>query len=90
MHLFSICLKVPEGTRLKFLAPATSLESCRFITNDEFLSGSDDGSVELWNVNKKKPVCIVKNAHATLRNNRCSEINNAGEVSANHKGNYFF
>uniref|UniRef100_A0A7N0SVQ8 Uncharacterized protein n=1 Tax=Kalanchoe fedtschenkoi TaxID=63787 RepID=A0A7N0SVQ8_KALFE len=83
MQLF----KVPEGTRLKFCAPASSLESCRFVTNDEFLSGADDGSVELWNVNKKKPVCIVKNAHAVLKSNIYNERNSVGEVSATRKEN---
>ncbi|CAM8915472.1 unnamed protein product [Rhodiola kirilowii] len=83
MQLF----KVPEGTRLKFLAPASSLECCRFVTNDEFLSGADDGSVELWNVTKKKPVCIVKNAHATLRSDGDDKRLDVGEVSANHKEN---
>lgn len=47
-----------------FRAPASSLECCSFISNDEFLTGSDDGSIELWTVMRKKPVHIVKNAHA--------------------------
>lgn len=59
MQLF----KVPEASRLVFRAPASSLECCCFISNDDFLSGSDDGSVELWSMLRKKPVCIVKNAH---------------------------
>lgn len=55
--------QVPEESRLVFRAPASSLECCCFISNDEFLSGSDDGSIELWTVLKKKPVYIVRNAH---------------------------
>ncbi|KAF2293145.1 hypothetical protein GH714_037927 [Hevea brasiliensis] len=62
MQLF----KVPEESRLIFRASASSLECCCFIDNDEFLSGSDDGNIELWSVQKKKPVYIVKNAHAML------------------------
>ncbi|GLT90710.1 hypothetical protein SLE2022_086300 [Rubroshorea leprosula] len=62
MQLF----KVPEESRLVFRAPASSLECCCFINNDEFLSGSDDGSVELWSILKKKPLHIIKNAHALL------------------------
>ncbi|OVA06566.1 WD40 repeat [Macleaya cordata] len=58
--------KVPEESQLVFRAPATSLECCCFISNDEFLSGSDDGSVELWNLLRKKPAYIVKNAHPVL------------------------
>ncbi|XP_073058500.1 U3 snoRNP-associated protein-like EMB2271 [Primulina eburnea] len=60
MHLW----KVPEESQLIFRASASSLECCCFISNDEFLSGSDDGSIEHWNVMRKKPVHIVKNAHA--------------------------
>ncbi|XP_022994784.1 U3 snoRNP-associated protein-like YAO [Cucurbita maxima] len=55
--------KVPEESRLVFRAPASSLECCCFISNDEFLTGSDDGSIELWTALKKKPVYIVRNAH---------------------------
>ncbi|XP_015574906.1 U3 snoRNP-associated protein-like EMB2271 [Ricinus communis] len=62
MQLF----KVPEESRLIFRSSASSLECCCFIDNDEFLSGSDDGNIELWTAQKKKPVYIVKNAHALL------------------------
>ncbi|KAL5577372.1 hypothetical protein UlMin_019071 [Ulmus minor] len=58
--------KVPEATNLTFRASASSLECCCFINNDEFLSGSDDGRIELWSVLRKKPSYIVKNAHALL------------------------
>ncbi|KAF5197182.1 U3 snornp-associated protein-like yaoh [Thalictrum thalictroides] len=58
--------KVPEESQLVFRAPAANLECCCFISNDEFLSGSDDGSVELWNTLRKKPAYIVKNAHSTF------------------------
>ncbi|MQM04474.1 hypothetical protein Taro_037272 [Colocasia esculenta] len=57
--------KVSKESQLIFRAP-TSLECGCFINNEEFLSGSDDGSIELWNVLWKKPRCIVKNAHSIL------------------------
>ncbi|XP_051148123.1 U3 snoRNP-associated protein-like EMB2271 [Andrographis paniculata] len=62
MHLW----KVPEESQLVFRAPASSLECCCFISNDEFLSGSDDGSIEHWNILRKKPIHIVKNAHSSF------------------------
>ncbi|KAK3027540.1 hypothetical protein RJ639_041731 [Escallonia herrerae] len=62
MHLW----KVPEESQLVFRAPNSSLECCCFISNDEFLSGSDDGSIEQWSILRKKPAHIVKNAHALL------------------------
>ncbi|XP_052179860.1 U3 snoRNP-associated protein-like EMB2271 [Diospyros lotus] len=74
MHLF----KVPEESRLVFRAPASSLECCCFINNDEFLSGSDDGSIEQWSVLRKKPVHIVKNAHALLSPNMLEQRHNEG------------
>ncbi|URE44076.1 U3 small nucleolar RNA-interacting protein [Musa troglodytarum] len=57
-------LQVPEESQLVFRAPASSLECCCFINDSEFLSGSDDGSIELWSVMRKKPAHLIKNAHA--------------------------
>ncbi|XP_054776702.1 U3 snoRNP-associated protein-like YAO isoform X3 [Prosopis cineraria] len=70
MQLF----KVHEESRLVFRAPASSLESCCFVNNDEFLSGMDDGSIEFWSVMRKKPVYIVRNAHAVLTKEVESEL----------------
>ncbi|XP_008794456.2 U3 snoRNP-associated protein-like YAOH [Phoenix dactylifera] len=56
--------KVPEESQLIFRAPASSLECSCFINDSEFLSGSDDGSIELWSILRKKPTHIIKNAHA--------------------------
>ncbi|KAK7412808.1 hypothetical protein VNO78_04451 [Psophocarpus tetragonolobus] len=69
MQLF----KVHEESRLVFRAPASSLECCCFVSNDELLSGSDDGSIELWTVMRKKPVYILRNAHALLVDNMKSD-----------------
>ncbi|OMO83274.1 hypothetical protein CCACVL1_11469 [Corchorus capsularis] len=58
--------KVLDQSRLVFRPPPSSLECCCFVNHDEFLSGSDDGSIQLWSATRKKPVYIVKNAHALL------------------------
>ncbi|KAF7842475.1 U3 snoRNP-associated protein-like EMB2271 [Senna tora] len=76
MQLF----KVHEESRLVFRAPASSLESSCFVTNDEFLSGSDDGSIELWSVMRKKPVYIARNAHAVLSKEVESEPKDNGTI----------
>ncbi|KAM1765611.1 hypothetical protein ACFX11_004719 [Malus domestica] len=76
--------KVPEESRLVFRAPAPSLECCCFISNDEFLSGSDDGSVELWNMVRKKPVCIVKNAHPFLAAHKEVEQKDGDRIPNGH------
>ncbi|KAJ0017477.1 hypothetical protein Pint_11153 [Pistacia integerrima] len=73
--------KVPEESRLVFRAPSSSLECCCFISNDEFLSGSDDGSVELWSALRKKPAYIVKNAHPLLAGHKNTEQNENSKTS---------
>lgn len=83
MQLF----KVPEESRLVFRAPASSLECGCFISNDEFLSGSDDGSIELWTVLRKKPVYIVKNAHASLAANKNLEQKDSEKIPNGHLEN---
>ncbi|KAI3855275.1 hypothetical protein MKX03_026133, partial [Papaver bracteatum] len=57
---------VSEESQIVFRAPAAPLECCCFISNDEFLTGSDDGSIELWNLTWKEPAFIVENAHPIL------------------------
>lgn len=61
-----------------FRAPASSLECGCFINNDEFLSGSDDGSIEHWSVLRKKPLHIVKNAHALVTPQTLEQRENEG------------
>ncbi|KAG7546733.1 WD40 repeat [Arabidopsis suecica] len=66
--------KVPESTHLIFRASEANLECCCFVNSDEFLAGSDNGSIALWSILNKKPVFIVKNAHHVI----------ADHDSANH------
>ncbi|KAF8408788.1 hypothetical protein HHK36_004857 [Tetracentron sinense] len=91
-YVFAICLciilaegtalqLVPEESQLVFRAPASSLECGCFISNDEFLSGSDDGSIELWSMLRKKPAYIVKNAHALVAPHEKLEIKDNGRIS---------
>ncbi|KAL0845625.1 hypothetical protein Bca101_018871 [Brassica carinata] len=58
--------KMPETSRTVYRAPASSLESCCFISDTEYLSGSDNGTVALWGMLKKKPVFLLKNAHSIV------------------------
>ncbi|KAE9594828.1 putative transcription factor WD40-like family [Lupinus albus] len=76
MQLF----KVHEESRLVFRAPGSSLESCCFVNNEELLSGSDDGSIELWTLLRKKPVYILRNAHALLTDGIKSGQNHGGGI----------
>ena len=40
-----------------------SLERVTFIDEETFVTGSDNGSLSLWNIHKKKPVFVVPLAH---------------------------
>ncbi|KAI4343092.1 hypothetical protein MLD38_027635 [Melastoma candidum] len=82
MQLF----KIPEETRIVFRSSTSSLECCCFINNDEYLTGSDDGSIELWNMLRKKPVHIVKNAHPSLNIENGFAGGENGMLPNGHKG----
>lgn len=71
--------KIPEETQLVFRGPAASLECCCFVNNEEFISGSDDGSIELWSMMRKKPVFIAKGAHGHAGIQHLSENHGTGE-----------
>ncbi|KAJ4876475.1 U3 snoRNP-associated protein-like YAO [Raphanus sativus] len=58
--------KMSEQARVVYRAPASSLESCCYISDTEYLSGSDNGTVALWGMLKKKPVFLLKNAHSVV------------------------
>lgn len=80
--------KVPEESQLVYRAPAASLECSCFINDSEFLSGSDDGSLELWGIMRKKPSHIVKNAHpiAPSTNNQNIPVENGTKEAT--QGNF--
>ncbi|ERN07696.1 U3 snoRNP-associated protein-like YAOH [Amborella trichopoda] len=75
--------KVPEESQLVFRAPNASMECACFVSNEEYLSGSDDGSIELWSMLRKKPTCIVKNAHS-LDNHQNDLEKKDGVISENN------
>ena len=41
-----------------------AIDCCRYITATEWLTGSADGSLAVWSQLKKKPVSVVRQAHA--------------------------
>lgn len=84
MQLF----KIPEETRIVFRAPASSLECCCFISNDQYLTGSDDGSVELWSMLRKKPVYIVKNAHPFFLEDNKFDNGDSEKISNSDTANF--
>ncbi|KAH0864378.1 LOW QUALITY PROTEIN: hypothetical protein HID58_081589, partial [Brassica napus] len=65
--------KMSETSRTIYRAPASSLESCCFISETEYLSGSDRNALL-----KKKPVFLLKNAHSVV----------AGVITTNENGDH--
>jgi len=55
--------KVPEESQLMFKGHTASGDTCKFVNQTTFVSGSQDGSLSLWSMFKKKAVHTVRNAH---------------------------
>eukprot|EP01103_Thecamoeba_quadrilineata_P013972 TRINITY_DN4027_c0_g1_i2.p1 TRINITY_DN4027_c0_g1~~TRINITY_DN4027_c0_g1_i2.p1 ORF type:complete len:220 (-),score=26.80 TRINITY_DN4027_c0_g1_i2:76-735(-) len=54
--------KVLDETQLLFRSNA-SIDSARFLSNDVFVSGSQDGQLSVWRTTKKVPIVTVEAAH---------------------------
>lgn len=55
--------KIAEESQLIFNGPVGSLDEVRLLDEEHFVSGSDNGSLCIWSVLKKKPLCTVEEAH---------------------------
>uniref|UniRef100_A0A8C9YXX7 U3 small nucleolar RNA-interacting protein 2 n=1 Tax=Sander lucioperca TaxID=283035 RepID=A0A8C9YXX7_SANLU len=55
--------KIAEESQLVFHGHEGSIDCIQLINEEHMITGADDGSVSLWSVNKKKPLCTVKQAH---------------------------
>lgn len=55
--------KIVEESQLIFNGPIGSLDEVRLLDEEHFVSGSDNGSICVWSVLKKKPLCVVPEAH---------------------------
>ncbi|XP_008317944.1 U3 small nucleolar RNA-interacting protein 2 isoform X2 [Cynoglossus semilaevis] len=55
--------KIAEESQLVFHGHEGSIDCVQLINEEHMITGADDGSVCLWSVNKKKPLCTVKQAH---------------------------
>uniref|UniRef100_S4PWU3 U3 small nucleolar RNA-interacting protein 2 n=1 Tax=Pararge aegeria TaxID=116150 RepID=S4PWU3_9NEOP len=60
--------KIVEESQLIFNGPVGSVDEVKLLDEEHFVSGSDNGSICLWSVLKKKPLCTVTEAHG-LENN---------------------
>ncbi|XP_049868808.1 U3 small nucleolar RNA-interacting protein 2 [Pectinophora gossypiella] len=57
--------KVVEESQLIFNGPVGSLDEVKLLDEEHFVSGSDNGSLCVWSVLKKKPLCTVLEAHGS-------------------------
>lgn len=55
--------KIPEETQLVFYGNSGSMDCVKMITDEYYVTGGDDGSLSLWFNGRKKPVCVILNAH---------------------------
>jgi ribosomal RNA-processing protein 9 len=54
--------------------------------NEEFFfSGSNDGTIAIWNINKKKPITFVRDAHRTSENTEQSAEAQNGHDQAHER-----
>lgn len=57
--------KIAEESQLIFNGPVASLDEIKLLDEEHFVSGSDNGSLCLWSLMKKKPLCTVPEAHGS-------------------------
>ncbi|GMF31137.1 unnamed protein product [Phytophthora fragariaefolia] len=55
--------KIPEETQLVFYGNSGSMDCVKMVTDEFYVTGGDDGSLSLWFNGRKKPVCVIPNAH---------------------------
>lgn len=55
--------KVVEESQLVFQAGRSNLECVAMLTENNFVTGSQDGTLSLWDVSRKKPTASVRDAH---------------------------
>lgn len=55
--------KIPEESQLVFRGHCLTMDCAAYISGSEWVTGSADGSVQLWHATKKKPVWTNRNAH---------------------------
>ncbi|EGC38729.1 hypothetical protein DICPUDRAFT_93771 [Dictyostelium purpureum] len=55
--------KIPEESQLIFRGHTHSVDCCALVSEEKFITGSQEGSIALWNVNKKNATFIKNNAH---------------------------
>jgi len=84
--------KVDEDAELLYRSQAHTVDTINVINHQYFVTGSYDSCLELWILNKKKPLFTLSNAH---KNNACvlstANIRNSDLIaSGSYDGNVNF
>lgn len=56
--------KIPEETQLVYRGHQGSIDCVALLNDVYFVSGGDDGAINFWSTKRKKPICVMRNAHA--------------------------
>ena len=59
--------KIAEETQLIFQGKGESIECVKYIDDQHFVSGTMSGSISLWSVQKKRPLCTREQVHGCDR-----------------------
>lgn len=55
--------KVPEESQLIFRSHSFTQDCAKYVTGTDWLTGTCDGTLQLWSQMKKKPAAVVRGAH---------------------------
>uniref|UniRef100_A0A7N4NMH3 U3 small nucleolar RNA-interacting protein 2 n=1 Tax=Sarcophilus harrisii TaxID=9305 RepID=A0A7N4NMH3_SARHA len=55
--------KIPEESQLVFYGHQGSIDCIQLINEEHMISGSEDGSLALWGLSKKRPLTLQQKAH---------------------------
>eukprot|EP01095_Lingulamoeba_sp_RSL-Kostka_P002813 TRINITY_DN1372_c0_g1_i1.p1 TRINITY_DN1372_c0_g1~~TRINITY_DN1372_c0_g1_i1.p1 ORF type:complete len:492 (-),score=163.50 TRINITY_DN1372_c0_g1_i1:36-1511(-) len=58
--------KIEAQSQLVFKGHHKSIDCISMINEEHFITGSQDGSISLWHINKKKPIYTVSKAHKSI------------------------
>lgn len=55
--------KITEETQLIFNGHLGNIDNVKLINEENFISSGDDGQLCVWSIMRKKPLCVIQNAH---------------------------
>ena len=61
--------KIPEESQLVYHGHGGSIDCIRYINENHLISGADDGSICVWSLMRKKPICVLPKAHGLYKEN---------------------